>query len=239
VAAPAMAPEKVCPKCAEHVKAAASVCRFCGFTFPEPTMPQAGDVASLLTPDRPASQGYEAGRGLATIWSKKWVRVLTYVYGASAVIVFINTWARDPSTVSTSQGQTSAASQVAQPVLAEVPKVSSLVEPVPSTPNDGSRKATSQTKVKSFTPSRLRAMVAAGKFPKEADPTSTSKPMEFESCRQFVQMMMSQVQPAYPVRTIVDTGIVFSRKTWANDGAVMVTCSSPDKKLVTTTSPYQ
>jgi hypothetical protein len=26
-------PEKVCPKCAEHVKAAASVCRFCGHEF--------------------------------------------------------------------------------------------------------------------------------------------------------------------------------------------------------------
>lgn len=31
--APKVDPEKVCPKCAERVKAAAEVCRFCGNTF--------------------------------------------------------------------------------------------------------------------------------------------------------------------------------------------------------------
>lgn len=92
---------------------------------------------------------------------------------------------------------------------------------------------------KSYTPSQLRAMVAAGKYPREKDPTSSSKPMGFESCRQFVQMMLNQVQPDYPVKTIVDTGIVFSQKTWTNDGAVMLTCSSPDQKMITTNSPYR
>lgn len=92
---------------------------------------------------------------------------------------------------------------------------------------------------KSYTPSQLRAMVAAGRYPKEKDPTSSSKPMEFESCRGFVRMMLNQVQPDYPVATIVDTSIVFTQKAWTNDGAVMLTCSSPDRKLITTNSPYR
>ncbi|HEY3637174.1 MAG TPA: zinc ribbon domain-containing protein [Rhizomicrobium sp.] len=30
-------PEKLCPRCAEHVKAAANVCRFCGHEFDTPS----------------------------------------------------------------------------------------------------------------------------------------------------------------------------------------------------------
>ena len=332
--------EKVCPRCAEHVKAAAAVCRFCGFSFPEPVAPPMPEPVTQAAysdqSQRQSPAAVQAGREFGQMWSKKWVRVTTYVVGAyllvaAVVVSYVNetvateTAAKRSAEAAASQSVDAASSKgeldaqtcsaqreaqlakyvglkvqgkdweaagairicadvlndpdlkrlvaaaevqshqttisdpnaskedklrAMQMLVRDYPEVGKPYEPKikatglqiakeQAAADLSNRRKTRTSEARSFTPSRLRAMVAAGTFPKEADPTSTSKPMEFESCRQFVQMMMSQVQPTYPVRTIVDTGIVFSRKTWANDGAVMVTCSSPDQKLITTTSPYQ
>lgn len=119
-AAPATAPEKVCPKCAEHVKAAATVCRFCGFAFPENTMPPAASTVSPEAFSRPSPQAVEAGRqagsSMAALWRTKWVRVLTYSLAGLYAIVYVSNVVRGLGSVSTGQSQTAVAEQAAQPV---------------------------------------------------------------------------------------------------------------------------
>lgn len=44
---------KVCPRCAETVKAKALVCRFCGYDFEKKTTPLASNVARPARPKKP------------------------------------------------------------------------------------------------------------------------------------------------------------------------------------------
>jgi hypothetical protein len=71
--------EKVCPLCAEHVKAAATVCRFCRFAFPEPTAVQERPEVQQERSPLPSPPAVQAGRSLAEMWRKKWFRVATYI----------------------------------------------------------------------------------------------------------------------------------------------------------------
>ncbi len=60
-AAATAGPEKVCPQCAEKVKEAAKICRFCGFTFPE--LPEPLHTAQADGAARgPSSGAYSLGR---------------------------------------------------------------------------------------------------------------------------------------------------------------------------------
>jgi hypothetical protein len=77
-AAPAAATEKVCPKCAESVKSLATVCRFCGHTFPEPEpLPAAQTTLARPTP-RPQSMSYEFGVWFGSMWPHRWFKIATF-----------------------------------------------------------------------------------------------------------------------------------------------------------------
>lgn len=66
---------------------------------------------------------------------------------------------------------------------------------------------------------------------------STSQAMSFEKCILVQDEMKNALSGTqYKVLTIVDTDIALIRKYCTNDGVVMLTCSKPDLKLVTTKS---
>ena len=70
--APRPDPEKACPKCAETVKAAATVCRFCGHTFEQtPVRPFAISETAASAPKREVSGAEALGRKLGGLFSKK------------------------------------------------------------------------------------------------------------------------------------------------------------------------
>jgi len=58
--------EKMCPQCAERVKAAAKICRFCNFQFPEVT-PSPGFF-------------HRVGRLTGRVWADKWGRRITIFF---------------------------------------------------------------------------------------------------------------------------------------------------------------
>lgn len=62
--------EKVCPKCAEHVKSAATVCRFCGNTFENVPAAVFNETAPIGS-DSVHSGAEEFGRKLGKIFMKK------------------------------------------------------------------------------------------------------------------------------------------------------------------------
>lgn len=68
--APRIDPEKVCPKCAERVKAAAAECRFCGHTFENVAATMF--AISAPTSSAPVQSGAEAfGRKFGKLFAKK------------------------------------------------------------------------------------------------------------------------------------------------------------------------
>ncbi len=112
--------EKACPRCAEHVKAAAAVCRFCGFTFPESAAPP---IASTMPPQasrRPSSMAYEAGRSFADIWAKRWFRVVAYVFFALIVIDGVGNLLEKPSQAAGTQEASQVSGVAATMVAPEV-----------------------------------------------------------------------------------------------------------------------
>jgi hypothetical protein len=61
--------EKTCPKCAERVKAAAAICRFCGHTFE--ALASAPAPASPVNPSPPPSGAEAFGMKLGSLFAKK------------------------------------------------------------------------------------------------------------------------------------------------------------------------
>lgn len=92
---------------------------------------------------------------------------------------------------------------------------------------------------KTYTPSELNKMINSGQYPDQGSVTTTSKPMTFAECKRTVDGIISQIRDSYPVKSIVDTSILYIVKAWTNDAAVTVNCSGPDKKMVLTQVPYK
>lgn len=66
--------------------------------------------------------------------------------------------------------------------------------------------------------------------------SSSSQPASFEECKLNAQSVMSSVGSNYKTAVIVDTSLAYIVRICTNDGSVLVTCSSEDKKMVTTQS---
>jgi hypothetical protein len=85
---------------------------------------------------------------------------------------------------------------------------------------------------KEYTPEQLRQLVAAGKFPAQSNPVEESKRIAFGQCKAMVRSMMADVQPNYPVRTLLDSPAMLSMKVWTNDAAVVMSCSQDDRMVL-------
>ena len=92
---------------------------------------------------------------------------------------------------------------------------------------------------KEYTPSQLKQMINSGNYPEQGESKSESSRMDFSDCVLTTKVLFSEIAGNYPVSTIVDTSMVYSVKAWANDAALVVTCSQPDGKRVITQSPYK
>ena len=91
---------------------------------------------------------------------------------------------------------------------------------------------------KRYTPAQLRTMVERGSYPAQAAPSNQVESLDFSSCKNLVEGMLNDVKANYPVQSIAESSIVWSKKVWTNDGAIVFTCSKPDKTFTSTTSPY-
>lgn len=91
-----------------------------------------------------------------------------------------------------------------------------------------------------YTPQQLRSMISSGSYPEQGPVTDTkTKPSTFDACKVSIEAITSQFRDSYPVRTIVDTSLLYTVKIWVNDAAMTVSCSSPDEKMVITQAPYK
>ena len=91
---------------------------------------------------------------------------------------------------------------------------------------------------KEYTPEELRQMVGAGMFPAQHDPAEEARDVTFSQCKAVVHSLLSDVQPNYPVRTLMDGPAMLSVKLWTNDAAVVLSCSR-DGRLVVQKSLYR
>lgn len=93
---------------------------------------------------------------------------------------------------------------------------------------------------KTYTKSQLNRMVNSGQYPAQNSVDNTqTKSMSFSSCKVAIENVMSQIRDSYPVRTIVNTGILYTVKAWTNNGAITASCSEPDRKMVLTQASYR
>lgn len=94
------------------------------------------------------------------------------------------------------------------------------------------------TSGRTYTPAELKVMLQTGKPPAQGKPESQSKEASFGACVLSANEIASAIENEYPVETLVSTATVFMKKMWTNDGAIVVTCSDADRKMVITRSPY-
>ncbi len=91
---------------------------------------------------------------------------------------------------------------------------------------------------KTYTPQQLRKMVNSGNPPKQGSPTTQTQTMSFGACVAKVNAVVDSVKAQYPAKIIVQTKILHMAKVWTNDGAMTLSCSQPDGKLVITNAKY-
>lgn len=91
-----------------------------------------------------------------------------------------------------------------------------------------------------YTPSQLNRMISNGQYPNQGSVNnSQTESMSFADCKMAVKDVMSQIKGSYPVKAIVNTGILYTVKAWTNDGVITASCSAPDKKMILTQAPYR
>jgi hypothetical protein len=91
---------------------------------------------------------------------------------------------------------------------------------------------------KTYTPQQLRKMVESGNLPKQGSPTTQTQSIPFPSCVAKVSDVIESVKAQYPTKIIVQTKVLHMAKVWTNDGAMTLSCSQPDGKLVITNAKY-
>ncbi len=65
----------------------------------------------------------------------------------------------------------------------------------------------------SYTKEQLNTMVGASQFPEQGEVSNTdSRDMSFAGCKVAIETIMSQIRDEYPVRTMVDTSIMYTVK---------------------------
>ena len=67
-----------------------------------------------------------------------------------------------------------------------------------------------------------------------AEAKSESRAMDFEACKSFTEKSVRDL--GVPYDAVVRTGILWITRISVSDGAVLITCSKPDGKLVLTQS---
>lgn len=92
---------------------------------------------------------------------------------------------------------------------------------------------------KTYTPSQLNQMISSGNYPSQGSVNTTTRQMEFSSCVNAVDNIMSQIRDMYPVKTITNTKVLYMVKAWTNDGAITASCSEPDGKMILTKASYE
>jgi hypothetical protein len=92
---------------------------------------------------------------------------------------------------------------------------------------------------KVYTPNQLNRMVNSGQYPDQGPVSTQTKSMSFAVCKLTAETVMSQISRSYPVKVILDTSALYTVKAWVNDGAITVSCSNPDSKMVITRAQYR
>lgn len=92
---------------------------------------------------------------------------------------------------------------------------------------------------RTYTSTELKAMISKGVFPEQNPPVHDSQNMYFSECAATVKSSIESVQDSYPAEIVVNSNVMIVGKIWANDGAVVMTCSEPDQKLLITKSSYR
>ena len=90
-----------------------------------------------------------------------------------------------------------------------------------------------------YTPKQLSRMIGRGHYPAQGKETSQSIHSSFAVCKMTTDHIMVKIRGIYPVRTVIDTGIVYMVKAWTNDGVVISTCSALDQKMVISRAFYR
>ena len=91
---------------------------------------------------------------------------------------------------------------------------------------------------KTYSPAQLKKMVNSGKYPAQGSPTTQTVDASFYACNSKVKQVINDIGDNYPIQKIVDTEIIKVTKVWTNDGAITLSCSKLDEKLVITISKY-
>ncbi len=91
-----------------------------------------------------------------------------------------------------------------------------------------------------YTPQELNNMVNSGQYPEQGAVANTqTRDLSYSACKIAIESVMSQLRGTYPVKTIVNTSMLYIVKAWANDGAITASCSQPDRKMVLTRALYR
>lgn len=92
---------------------------------------------------------------------------------------------------------------------------------------------------KTYTPAQLKSMIQSGKYPAQGDVQTQTVSRSYSECIATMDEILGAVRPYYPVQTIASSRDIRVEKAWTNDGAVTVSCSAPDRKMVLTRSSYR